>query len=85
MFTGGTDGALVFLNGPNGKVGLTFGPGPEGSGLTLSGPSGENEISLVVGNPYSWLSIGSKEKNGEKVEISAGGGIHRVAVAERRR
>ena len=82
MFTGGSDGALVFLNGPKGKVGLTFGPGPEGSGLTLSGPSGDDEISLVVGDPYAWISVGSKEKGGEKVELSAGGGIHRVAVAD---
>ena len=40
---GGAEGAMFFLNGPKGKLGLTFGPGPDNSGscLSLMSPSGE--------------------------------------------
>jgi hypothetical protein len=85
MLVGGAEGAMLFLNGPKGKSGLTFGPGPDGSGsyLSLSSPSGEQEVNLNASDPYSWVTVGTKGSAGDSVEMAAGGGIRHVTVSDR--
>jgi hypothetical protein len=82
---GGAEGAMFFLNGPNGKLGLTFGPGPNSTGsyLSLMSPSGEQEVNLNASDPYSWVTVGTSGSAGDKVEMSAGGGIQHVTVSDK--
>src|SRR5579863_1281990 len=63
LLSGGPDGAMLFLNGPNGKPGLMFFPFDKGGGssLSLTSVSGEQLVDLTVGDVYSSVTVGTKE------------------------
>jgi hypothetical protein len=77
-------GAMLFLNGLNDKTGLMFAPGPGGANsLSLMSSSGEQQVHLHAADGFSWVTVGSKESNGDRVEMATGGGSQTVTVSDK--
>jgi hypothetical protein len=63
MLTATSGGAMVFLNGPNDKVGLQFNPGEgtsNGSSLSLMSSSDEQQVTRTQVTPFRGSPSGQK-------------------------
>lgn len=85
ILSGGPNGAMLFLNGPNGKPGLMFFPFDKGGGssLSLTSVNGEQLIDLTVGDVYSSVAVGTKETAGDKIEMAAGAAGQSLTVSDK--
>jgi len=86
MLAANSDGAMLFLNGPNNRTGLIFSPGEggsNGSSLSLMNSSGEQQVTLNTADAVAWVTIGTKESNGDKIQLIAGSGVQNVMVSDK--
>jgi hypothetical protein len=83
MLAASSGGAMLFLNGPNDKTGLMFAPGQGGSSLSLMSSSGEQQVTLNTEDALAWVTIGTKESNGDKIQLTARSGAQNVMVSDK--
>lgn len=88
MLAATSGGALLFLNGPNNKTGLMFNPYPgegssSGSSLSLLSPNQEQQVTLNTEDAFSWVTIGTKQSNGDKILMAAGGGDQSLTISDK--
>lgn len=83
LLSGSEGGAMLFLNGPDGKTGLMFAPGPDkGSSLSLESSDGGQQITLNTSDLFSWVNIGTKDDTGDKISLTAGA-ADRMTVSDK--
>lgn len=77
LLTGTPGGAMLFLNGPHGKVGLSFHPDEDGSSLSLRSANGEQTILETISDTFSSLtfSTGAGNNRIQMIATLAGGNL----------